>query len=211
MMTPDDLGWGPPCPSTKITTFSAGGISLTAHKEAAPIFAAFIEDIVRRGYSVVGPIPDDWGYNCRRIAGSNTWSWHAWGMAIDLNALKNPMGPTLVTDMPPWIDEVAGRYGLVWGGNFNRRKDAMHFEMHLTPMQAATMRRKLEDTMGLADIEAINKHTDEIYRLLEHGTPEPTSGRRDHLSSIVNQLLSLKAEVAELRTLIEVRLPAPPA
>jgi D-alanyl-D-alanine carboxypeptidase len=143
-MTPDDLGWGKPCPTGRITTFTAGGISLTAHEAAAPIFAAFIEHIVGRGYPVAGAVKDDWGYNCRQIAGSGSWSWHAWGLAIDLNALKNPMGPSLVTDMPSWIDDVAGRYGLFWGGNFNRRKDAMHFELHLTPAEAAEMRESLE-------------------------------------------------------------------
>jgi hypothetical protein len=158
-MTPDDLGWGSPCPAEKIVTFQAGGISLTAHKSAAPIFAAFIEDVVSRGYPVAGAVRDDWGYNCRRIAGSDSWSWHAWGMAIDLNALKNPMGPTLVTDMPPWIDDVAAQYGIVWGGNFNSRKDAMHFELHLNPTQALSMRLRIEreDMPTIEEVEAAVK------------------------------------------------------
>jgi D-alanyl-D-alanine carboxypeptidase len=155
-MTPDDLGWGSPCPTSKITTFRAGGIALTAHRDAAPIFGAFIEDIVSRGYPVAGDIRDDWGYNCRRISGSNSWSWHAWGLAIDLNALKNPMGPSLITDMPAWIDEVAAKYGIFWGGNFNRRKDAMHFELHLTPAQAAKVRDRIGEDMT----------TDELHEYL---------------------------------------------
>jgi hypothetical protein len=37
------------------------------------------------------------------------------------------MGGTLVTDMPADISSVASRLGLGWGGNWNNRKDAMHF------------------------------------------------------------------------------------
>lgn len=174
-MTPDDLGWGPPCPQSRITTFSAGGITLTAHVRAVPLFRAFIEDIVERGYPVAGPVKDDWGYNCRRIAGSETWSWHAWGLAIDLNALKNPMGPSLITDMPPWIDEVAARYGLVWGGNFNRRKDAMHFELHRTPAQVANMVEDLAEG-DVSERDVLNAlRSDEGQRYLERAV--------DHLMS----------------------------
>lgn len=151
-MTPDDIGWGSPCPTAKIISFSAGGITLTAHRDAAPIFGAFITDIVGRGYPVAGAVRDDWGYNCRRIAGSDSWSWHAWGLAIDLNALKNPMGPSLITDMPPWIDEVAAKYGIFWGGNFNRRKDAMHFELHLTPDAAAKVRDRIGEDMTTEEL-----------------------------------------------------------
>lgn len=135
MTTPEDRGWGPACPRDRIVTFRAGGISLTAHEDAAPLFAGFVTDIVGRGYDVDN-VADDWGYNCRSIRGSQTMSYHAWGLAIDLNATRNPMGATLITDMPSWIDEVAAEYGLFWGGNFNRRKDAMHFECHLTHTEA---------------------------------------------------------------------------
>lgn len=142
MASPDALGWGPPCPKDRIVTFRAGGISLTAHEDAAPLFAAFITEVVERGY-MLDKVADDWGYNCRRIRGSDSWSWHAWGLAIDLNATNNPMGPDLVTDMPPWIDEVAAKYGLFWGGNFNRRKDAMHFEVHASHAEAKELVNRL--------------------------------------------------------------------
>jgi hypothetical protein len=177
MATPDDLGWGPPCPRASITTFRAGGISVTAHKLAAPVFAAFVTDIVGRGYRV-DAVADDWGYNCRRIAGSDSWSWHAWGLAIDLNATKNPMGPTLVTDMPSWIDEVAARYGIVWGGNFNRRKDAMHFELHLSPHDAKELADRLGelDDMDEATYRRIVK--EEVTNVLRAATDPDPAGKR---------------------------------
>jgi D-alanyl-D-alanine carboxypeptidase len=210
-MTPDDLGWGAPCPQAKIVAFSAGGITLTAHRDAAPIFGAFIEDIVSRGYPVAGAVRDDWGYNCRRIAGSNSWSWHAWGLAIDLNALKNPMGPSLITDMPAWIDEVAAKYGIFWGGNFNGRKDAMHFELHLTPQAAAKVRERIEeDELNDGDKKWIeqqfSKWSRYVARWVDHGE-ESEPGTGNHHERIREELRDFKTEVNTRLAAIEGKLP----
>jgi LysM repeat protein len=88
------------------------------------------------------------GYNCRVVGGSKTWSQHAYGMAIDVNPVQNPMvrGSS--------IDPVAGRafvrrdvyrrgmmhasgavraftdQGFYWGGRWDSLKDDMHFSMN---------------------------------------------------------------------------------
>ena len=68
------------------------------------------------------------GYIDRDVRGKpGQKSVHAHGGAIDINPDTNPMGGTLVTDMPGDISSVAQRLGLGWGGNWNTRKDAMHF------------------------------------------------------------------------------------
>lgn len=85
------------------------------------------------------------GYNCRRIAGTTTWSEHAYGTAIDINPLQNPM------IRGPWTPPPAGaiylnrahyligmvhadgaaqaftRNGFYWGGRWSSLKDYMHF------------------------------------------------------------------------------------
>ena len=83
------------------------------------------------------------GYNCRRVAGTATWSEHAYGTAIDLNPLQNPMV------RGPWTPQAAlylnrSRYligmvhadgaaraftrnGFSWGGRWSSLKDYMHF------------------------------------------------------------------------------------
>jgi D-alanyl-D-alanine carboxypeptidase len=33
-----------------------------------------------------------WGYNCRYIEGSNSWSTHAWGIAVDVSSASEPLG-----------------------------------------------------------------------------------------------------------------------
>jgi len=68
------------------------------------------------------------GYIDRDVRGkAGVKSVHAHGGAIDINPDTNPMGGTLVTDMPEDISSIAQRLGLGWGGNWNNRKDAMHF------------------------------------------------------------------------------------
>src|SRR4030095_4450851 len=74
---------------------------------------------------------------------SNSWSNHAWGLAIDLNALTNPQGSVLRTDMPKEVGQLAAKYGLRWGGNYQKRPDAMHFEFIGTRGQAAVLTQRL--------------------------------------------------------------------
>lgn len=70
------------------------------------------------------------GYNCRRVRGTNSWSAHAFGMAVDINPKKNPFGPDLITDMPPAFVQMWTSHGWGWGGSWSSRKDAMHFSKY---------------------------------------------------------------------------------
>lgn len=78
---------------------------------------------------------DDWGYNCRRIAGSSTWSKHAWGIAVDLDADENAQG------VPPQQSEIWHKgkravlileHAFTWGGRFSY-PDPHHFEAARPP------------------------------------------------------------------------------
>jgi hypothetical protein len=91
------------------------------------------------------------GYNCRRVAGGDTWSDHAYGAAIDLNPVQNPY-VTGSSVAPPAgarfaaIDrfgQAAVRAGVIragdvvvrafarigweWGGEWSTSKDYQHF------------------------------------------------------------------------------------
>lgn len=75
---------------------------------------------------------DDWSYENRAVRGGSSKSNHAFGLAIDVNALSNVLGTN--GDMPAevvsqWLVE-----GGEWGGHWSR-PDPMHFETHLTPEQ----------------------------------------------------------------------------
>jgi hypothetical protein len=91
------------------------------------------------------------GFNCRRVAGSRSWSAHAYGAAIDLNPVQNPdlMGALVApragrpfatldrsadTHPPPGVIRANGpvvrafaRIGWEWGGTWSSAKDYQHF------------------------------------------------------------------------------------
>lgn len=73
---------------------------------------------------------DDWSYLNRSIRGGADKSTHAFGIAVDVNALANPLGTS--GDVPPDVVEGWEAEGGDWGGDWSR-PDPMHFETHLTP------------------------------------------------------------------------------
>jgi hypothetical protein len=98
--------------------------------------------------------------SCRPITGGTGYSLHAYfdgerfafwsgatvtmAVAVDVNWDRNPYGPRLVTDMPRgMIDAILairthdGLQVWGWGGLYAGNKDAMHFELHVTPAQLA--------------------------------------------------------------------------
>jgi hypothetical protein len=73
---------------------------------------------------------DDWSYENRNVRGDESKSNHAFGIAIDVNSLTNPLGTT--GDMPEVVVRQWEAEGGDWGGDWGR-PDPMHFETHLTP------------------------------------------------------------------------------
>jgi LysM repeat protein len=87
------------------------------------------------------------GYNCRPVGGSDVWSEHAFGTAIDINPLQNPMlrgGAISPAGSSFWMNrnryligmihaEGAARAftanGYFWGGEWRSLKDYMHFSV----------------------------------------------------------------------------------
>lgn len=67
-------------------------------------------------------------FNIRAVRGSPHMSCHAYGLAIDLNAAKNPLGSSHgdLSIHPDFVKCFTDQ-GFDWGGNFKSRKDQMHF------------------------------------------------------------------------------------
>ena len=164
--SPALAGWeaqlvGNPVP---IGSMKAG--QLRAFPDALPLFMGFYAEIQARGYR----ISDGGTYVFRCTASTRkdcagltraSLSNHAYGLASDINTLKNPQrtyyapaGGTacqtpMVTDMPQWVIDTAMKWGLYWGGfawssgcdtlNDPRgaiTRDPMHFEFNGSPLQA---------------------------------------------------------------------------
>lgn len=178
MASAQDRGWGDPDStnyrSRVIRTITIAGVRLAIHREVAHLFAGFIGELTRGGYRL-DISQDDWGYanRCVRGTGLGTGrpcvkSNHSWGLAVDLNAIDNPMtaahphhggqvghNPAGVhTDMPPGTAELAARWGLTWGANYRgTRKDAMHFEFLGTPADVANYPKPAQ--LALEEIRAM--------------------------------------------------------
>lgn len=85
------------------------------------------------------------GFNCRRIAGTTTWSQHAYGRAIDINPIQNPyvagarvepaagaayldrrnVRPGMLVEGGPAMGAF-DRVGWGWGGRWSSVKDYQH-------------------------------------------------------------------------------------
>lgn len=124
-------GWGAGWPTNRAgdmaTVRTMNGQTLRVHKVIAPLVQFLIDEVERRGYLIhqPGDTPDDWGYANRNIAGTKSPSNHSWGLAIDIDATRYPMGTH--RNPPRWIVDLFEAYGFEWGGDW-KRPDPMHFE-----------------------------------------------------------------------------------
>jgi hypothetical protein len=74
------------------------------------------------------------GFEPRLVRGGGDWSVHTFGMALDFDPDRNPLGaPPEKTFIGGTHDglrvvEIMAAWGWYWGGHFDGRKDAMHFQ-----------------------------------------------------------------------------------
>jgi poly-gamma-glutamate synthesis protein (capsule biosynthesis protein) len=86
-------------------------------------------------------------FNCRTVSGTDRWSEHAYGRAIDINPVENPYvasdGSVSPSNGEPYADRSRHRMGMIqvgdstvrafrrrgwgWGGNWSSAKDYQHF------------------------------------------------------------------------------------
>ena len=71
---------------------------------------------------------------------------HASGTAIDLNAVKHPLGQvgTFEAGKVPMLRALAHKWGLTWGGDYKGRKDEMHFEISIDAVKVAALIKKIQ-------------------------------------------------------------------
>jgi hypothetical protein len=88
-------------------------------------------------------------FNCRTVAGTRSWSQHAYGVAIDINPLQNPWVRGSMVDPPggaAYLDRAHPQPGMLvegdpvvsafdaegwyWGGRWSGTKDYQHFSVN---------------------------------------------------------------------------------
>lgn len=105
-----------------------GGGTVTVNRLAANSFQGFLGNLADLGY----PMPNVQGFYVRPITGGTGLSQHAFGGAIDVNPDNNPYAKPrpahIQTDLPPNVSDLAAKWGLAWGGDWQSLVDPMHFE-----------------------------------------------------------------------------------
>lgn len=139
--------------SDQLTTIrlTRSGTRVTVRDEIADLVEILLESIERDGYRFT---PVQCGaYNCRAIRGTSTPSNHSWGLAIDLDWLKNPDGFPMRTTFPAWLVARMSAYGFYWGGDYSSRPDTMHFEWLADKAEAARQTTRARADLGGATPE----------------------------------------------------------
>jgi hypothetical protein len=184
-----------PMPQPELTTItSPSGVRLTIAKDAADAFGGLLGDLESRGYKL--DQSQTGGYNARPIAGTDTWSQHAYGHAADINWRNNPQGGGGGSDLPDDIGAIAASHGLTWGGNWKGdTRDPMHFELASattaqSPKTSNPPRAQMADTgtpdSGLLAMPAVGASDDDVARVLHQlnmGSQQPDSGKEQSFIS----------------------------
>ncbi len=135
---------------------------LIVNKDIANSIVLIMEELYNIGYPIrqmrlVSDFNgDDWksieadntsAFNCRRATGSNKWSRHSFGKAIDINPIENPYvsrtgyishkkslkyrkrvpNHRAVLLKNSMATQIFKRYGFKWGGDWRYTKDYQHF------------------------------------------------------------------------------------
>jgi peptidoglycan hydrolase-like protein with peptidoglycan-binding domain len=142
---PSSFGWSLP-PQVVPFIYRGQAFPGGVHPLVSPIFTRALDLLCAQpGFALHPGQPDvsgDWGYEARGIIGSaSVPSFHAYGLAIDVNAPWNPH----YADPPgpgPWrvpanADQLLRPLGILWSGSpeFAGELDWMHLEVHLSPAE----------------------------------------------------------------------------
>jgi hypothetical protein len=117
-----------------------GAAGVNAAPGVHPAIAPLIVHLASEWERITGDLLVDgwcWGWGIRRIRGSTgTWSNHSWGLAVDLNAPRWPLGSTARPPNAAAFKTVADRLMFRWGAYYDGRRDPMHLEFMGTPADA---------------------------------------------------------------------------
>jgi hypothetical protein len=192
----------------KVWTIPGTTIRLSLEKnDGGFVLTHFLEWFAK----VIEPIdlgrPDDWGYAERNIVGGKDVSNHASGTAFDVNSLKHPLGAINTFD-PRQRAMIRNKLlyydGCIrWGGDYNTRKDDMHFEINRSPLITSICARRIRleqlDMAGLTKEEhdAIIETRDLMRAMMDN----PLDHRYHHMAvpdNIFGHVLAIRKLVDEL-------------
>jgi hypothetical protein len=198
--------WGPGWPNAQFSRINPNFRVLThwgwtkfpggVRRELEELLTRLIQETSNRGYyfGVEGnPSYGCWGFGNRAIRGSHSPSNHSWGLAVDINAPKNPMNHKLITDMPAWMPDLWNAYGFRWGGDYETRPDAMHYEFMLS----------IDDAIRLtitARLNLLGEIRNGLPQPQPEPIPEPTKPKDDNVYVLVKGDASEEIWLTDMQT-----------
>lgn len=145
---PESFGWNIPSHYVdffyKGVNFPQGVASVNVRK----LFTMFLDELVPH---IPGGLHEGWcwGAENRVIAGTSTKSFHAYGLALDINAPVNygkRAWKALDYYIPRNAGEIARPFGIEYGGDWSPASvDPMHFGIHLSPDEVAEIVNDKDD------------------------------------------------------------------
>jgi hypothetical protein len=135
--------WGPPCRFHKATVGLYGTGQVTVDYRIIQAVYALNRCLIRHNYRTI--YAQTGAFVCRAITGGTGYSLHAYGIAMDINWLRNGYGdhaPHEITDaLANDIKAIRTNNGAQvwgWGGDYTAApKDRMHFEIVASPAELA--------------------------------------------------------------------------
>lgn len=153
-----------PYRSPKLAKFLVPGatVRLSVRKEVAPLLIGLARDF----HATVERLDPDstWGHAPRKIANSNRWSYHAPGIALDLNAAAHPDGKrgTFSRAKVRAIRALLAQYRFQgkpvfrWGGDFGGSDvDEMHFQLITPRANALRAVKALQTSVPVSDLPVL--------------------------------------------------------
>lgn len=146
----NERGWGPGAPNCqfdKMTALKVRGTPFPGgvRREIVELTERLLLESLDRGYVPNLMDPGCWAFGCRMTKRSdgtltNTPSNHSWGLAVDINAPRNPFNKNADHEIGPRMAELFKEYGFRWLGP--PIGDWMHFDFAGTPADARNMLEK---------------------------------------------------------------------
>ena len=194
MPSPDRRGWGRIGDVHVTSVNRPDGVRIPVNTALVDLVAMLLDLTELAGYDLRAG--ECWGYVKRKIAGTNVWSTHSWGIAIDLNAPSNWRGGP--GNIPHDVVDLWENHGFAWGGAW-AHTDPMHFEFGGTPADAVRITARLRaflggpsptqatpTTKGDDDMRMIIDKRDDTVWLFGAGAPKSLGGQPETYSRLIN-------------------------
>lgn len=136
----------------QLTTINFKGHEAGFHKLAAPWLLKVAKEIKEEKINYSFDQIET--FNWRVKTDGYGQSLHSYGVAIDINAPRNPysFSGQLVSDLPKGMINIFKKHGFYWGGDWKNFCDPMHFEWYGAQIKGKILDKNTKDLVGSSTV-----------------------------------------------------------